>query len=933
MSLASRFPSPIHGPIADSVGENSVRSSLGGDSRIHSHTEAGQSLGKLFKKVQTSNNAPSSASNICKNEWLPAMQTLTKSGRFCTEPANSFPGFIMENCNCLLPAPNNLDATSVIQYKNVVRKPTTTHPKFWTTLRACMAGWSQNVLFETSQNVDFCSSADDQDNISTESLYVESGLHAAKSFDCFPKGKPESMLDSDDQMKISSDTSFKGQADFCCYYEVSAERKKRKGSAAYSPASDSDFQSLEEESITFTEEASCKKPKITCTDHVLHNAVHGSTVLCCERRQLLGDVINLSHEDCDGKIWKDKLDSAVLGGSSSQAPDSPADSAWTTILGLPSLKTSSTSRILRSGDGDNVAGIPTAEEVQDTNTGRTEVLKTIADDMSSTRKSFPLIGPARISKARLEQTFSCSNKDVEWEPLRLRYAQPEEGVQSEARSSFVENGVNWEAVREAKLEEMANIIKERGINYVLAGRIKAFLDRVKNEHGSLNLQWLKAVPAEKSKSFLLSVRGLGLKSVECIRLLALHQPAFPVDTNVGRICVRLGWVPLETLPTGLYLHTLRKYPREDTVQRYLWPRLCTLPVRTLYHLHCQMITFGKVFCTKTAPNCEACPLRGDCEHYASAAGRSANGDSVKSLRLLSSIDTKYGRSMSTPLMKEEVAIVHETYLNARQSLDEEPPSPQYSELVDKGRYTHDMEVRLAFEENVASTRAESKTRKESECKSILFRDFLLQGSGTGVVFSHAIELLSSNSASAKVPNLKYSGRLHSVHHVYELPDQHPLLDGMDIREVDDPCMYLLAIWSAGENPTAPTSVDQTGAEVEISKSVYEQDKVRGTFLVPCRTAVRGRFPLNGTYFQINEVFADHASSLHPVEVPRNMLWNLNRRFVYFGSSMRAIFRGLSLDEIQACFCQGYVCVRAFDSHTRAPKPLATGFHSSARTKG
>ncbi|KAG6545161.1 hypothetical protein Mapa_013426 [Marchantia paleacea] len=100
------------------------------------------------------------------------------------------------------------------------------------------------------------------------------------------------------------------------------------------------------------------------------------------------------------------------------------------------------------------------------------------------------------------------------------------------------------------------------------------------------------------RSFLLSVRGLGLKSVECIRLLALHQPAFPVDTNVGRICVRLGWVPLEPLPTGLYLHTLKKY-----------------------HLHCQMITFGKVFCTKTTPNCEACPLRGDCEHFASAAGR------------------------------------------------------------------------------------------------------------------------------------------------------------------------------------------------------------------------------------------------------------------------------------------------------------------------
>jgi endonuclease III len=31
---------------------------------------------------------------------------------------------------------------------------------------------------------------------------------------------------------------------------------------------------------------------------------------------------------------------------------------------------------------------------------------------------------------------------------------------------------------------------------------------------------------------------------------------FQVDTNVGRICVRLGWVPLEPLPEELQLHLL-----------------------------------------------------------------------------------------------------------------------------------------------------------------------------------------------------------------------------------------------------------------------------------------------------------------------------------------------------------------------------------------
>lgn len=37
-------------------------------------------------------------------------------------------------------------------------------------------------------------------------------------------------------------------------------------------------------------------------------------------------------------------------------------------------------------------------------------------------------------------------------------------------------------------------------------------------------------------------------------------------------------------------------------------------VPTLYELHYQMITLGKVFCLKQRPNCSACPLRHICEY-------------------------------------------------------------------------------------------------------------------------------------------------------------------------------------------------------------------------------------------------------------------------------------------------------------------------------
>ncbi|AQK93472.1 Protein ROS1 [Zea mays] len=94
----------------------------------------------------------------------------------------------------------------------------------------------------------------------------------------------------------------------------------------------------------------------------------------------------------------------------------------------------------------------------------------------------------------------------------------------------------------------------------------------------------------------------------------------------------------------------------------------------------------------------------------------------------------------------------------------------------------------------------------------------------------------------------------------------------------------------------------------------------------------GSFPLNGTYFQVNEVFSNHRSSHNPIHVKREQLWNLQRCMVFFGTSVPTIFRGLTTEEIQHCFWRGVVCVRGFDRETRAPRPLCPHLHIVARPK-
>ncbi|GMI96634.1 demeter-like 1, REPRESSOR OF SILENCING1 [Hibiscus trionum] len=543
--------------------------------------------------------------------------------------------------------------------------------------------------------------------------------------------------------------------------------------------------------------------------------------------------------------------------------------------------------------------------------------------------------------------------DFDWDSLR----KPAEanGMKRE-RTEKTMDSLDWEAVRCTDVNEIAKTIQDRGMNNMLAERIKDFLNRLVRDHGSIDLEWLRDVPPDKAKEYLLSFRGLGLKSVECVRLLTLHHLAFPVDTNVGRIAVRLGWVPLQPLPESLQLHLLELYPVLESIQKYLWPRLCKLDQKTLYELHYQMITFGKVFCTKSKPNCNACPMRGECRHFASAFASSRlalPGPEEKSI-----VSTTENRTpddnhdviidqlpLPLPQPNEQSDMIcqseaswqlqEKSGVNKCDPIIEEPasPEPEYTQIAE-----NDIEDMFYEDPEEIPTIKLDMEEFTQNLHNYMQNNMQLQEGN----MSKALVALTAEAASIPTPKLKNFNRLRTEHHVYELPDSHPLLKELDKREADDPCKYLLAIWTPGETPNSiqqPQSRcnSQEHGELCDEKTCFscnsireaESQIVRGTLLIPCRTAMRGSFPLNGTYFQVNEVFADHDSSLNPIDVPREWLWNLPRRMVYFGTSIPSIFRGLTTVEIQHCFWRGYVCVRGFDQKSRAPRPLMARLHFPA----
>ncbi|CAL1373073.1 unnamed protein product [Linum trigynum] len=567
-------------------------------------------------------------------------------------------------------------------------------------------------------------------------------------------------------------------------------------------------------------------------------------------------------------------------------------------------------------------------------------------------------------------------KDADWEALR-RTVLPN-GINKE-RAENAKDSVDWEAVRCSDVDEIAETIKARGMNNMLAARMKEFLNKLITYHGSIDLEWLRDVPPDKAKEYLLSFNGLGLKSVECVRLLTLHHLAFPVDTNVGRIAVRLGWVPLQPLPESLQLHLLEMYPILDTIQKYLWPRLCKLDQKTLYELHYQLITFGKVFCTKSKPNCNACPMRGECRHFASAfasARLSLPGPEEKRIVTAQPQDrptfpgpvmpnvqrsilpppticeaTQPSRSQPSSTVPEQECcqsgMLHLPTVKARDNCEpiiEEPlsPEPQCTQAeiddIEDAFYEDPDEIpTLKLNGEIPAIPFNVQELAQNIETYIKQNMHLREGD-----ISLDLVAMATEATYIPPPKLKNISRLRTEHQVYELHDTHPLVRRLEKREADDPSPYLLAIWTPGETAesveppeTICTSQSQgklcDGGTCPSCCSFLEARRqvVRGTILIPCRTAMRGSFPLNGTYYQVNEVFADHETSENPIDVPRDWLWDLPRRTVYFGTSVPTIFRGLTTEQIQQCFWKGFVCVRGFDRETRAPRPLLARLHFPA----
>jgi len=158
----------------------------------------------------------------------------------------------------------------------------------------------------------------------------------------------------------------------------------------------------------------------------------------------------------------------------------------------------------------------------------------------------------------------------------------------------------WEAVRDAKAEDVIAAIRPAGLANQKGPRIQQVLRAITAERGSLNLDFLAGLPVEEARAWLTKFNGVGPKTAAIVLCFSLNMPAFPVDTHIYRVSGRTGL-------RGLH-------PEKMTVEQ-AHPHLeSVFPPETYYAAHLNIIRLGREVCGARKPSCPKCPIIKLCEY-------------------------------------------------------------------------------------------------------------------------------------------------------------------------------------------------------------------------------------------------------------------------------------------------------------------------------
>ena len=156
---------------------------------------------------------------------------------------------------------------------------------------------------------------------------------------------------------------------------------------------------------------------------------------------------------------------------------------------------------------------------------------------------------------------------------------------------------DYELLLRAPDEAVAQSIRRGGLAEIKARRIKAALNKIKEDNGKISLAHLSRMKKEQAMEYLLQLPGVGPKTASIVLLFAFGMPFMPVDTHVFRLSRRLGLVEEKANPEKAQKKLEEMVPPEKHAS-----------------FHLNLIRHGRQICHARGPRHEKCCLQGCCDY-------------------------------------------------------------------------------------------------------------------------------------------------------------------------------------------------------------------------------------------------------------------------------------------------------------------------------
>jgi len=196
------------------------------------------------------------------------------------------------------------------------------------------------------------------------------------------------------------------------------------------------------------------------------------------------------------------------------------------------------------------------------------------------RKSFkPHDGVDELVSCILSQSTTDANRDRGFDAIKACYS-------------------SWQDVVDAPTAEFIDTIRPAGLANSKGPRIQNALALIYAERGAYNIDFLADLPIEEAKAWLTAIPGVGPKTAAIVLCFGYGRQAFPVDTHIHRVGIRLGFLPPKISADAAH-------PVMEAI----------VPPEEYYPFHLQMIYHGRTLCRARGPLCNRCPLQVCCDAY------------------------------------------------------------------------------------------------------------------------------------------------------------------------------------------------------------------------------------------------------------------------------------------------------------------------------